>query len=146
MALRLHLALATPLLLAALAFAADNVTAPAPARQVVLCEDCGVIHNIRRLERPVAPERRLLPDVAYGSREGATGKPTQTVPLFVIEQDSGPRWVKPDPITRSTWEITVRYDNGSFGFVTVDAEPDFVVGDRVRLVENVLEPIGPGRH
>ena len=143
MALRLPLALAAPLVLAATAFAAE--TAPAPARQVVLCEECGVVHNIRRLERPVAPERRLLPDVAYGQREGAAGKPTQAIPLFVIERDSGPRWVKPEPITRSAWEITVRYDNGSFGFVTVDAEPDLLVGDRVRLVENVLEHIGPGR-
>jgi hypothetical protein len=86
-----------------------------------------------------------LPDVAYGPRDGESGKRTQAVPLLVFEQDSAPRWVKPDPITRSAWEVTVRYDSGSFGFVTMESEPEFAVGDRVRLIESVLEPVHPTR-
>lgn len=71
------------------------------------------------------------------------GSVTQPVPLFTIGGGSGPQRVKPAPSSRTSWEITIRYDNGSFGFVTVDAEPDFAVGDRVRFVENVIEPLGP---
>ena len=38
-------------------------------------------------------------------------------------------------------EVNVRYDNGQYGFVTHDMEPDIKVGDRVRHVENTLEAI-----
>jgi hypothetical protein len=104
-----------------------------------------MIYDIRRIERPIAPERRLLPDVAATPREGVSGSVTQAVPLFVFDASSGARRVKPEPMSRSTWEVTIRYDNGSFGFLTVDAEPDFAVGDRVRLVDNVIEPLSSGR-
>jgi hypothetical protein len=62
------------------------------------------------------------------------------VPLFSIGA-SGPQRVQRDPVTRNVWETTVRYDNGQFGFVTHEMEPDLKVGDRVRHVENTLEVI-----
>jgi hypothetical protein len=66
------------------------------------------------------------------------GSTVQTVPLLSIGKDGAHR-VPREPVTHRTWEVTVRYDNGSFGFVPLAAEPDLKVGDRVRHVENTLE-------
>lgn len=126
-------------LAASVAVAADEPAAAKP-RPVVLCQDCGMVFNIRRLEKPIAPERETLPSIASSPQAGGMGSATQPVPLLSFGA-GGPQRVQREPATRSVWEITVRYDNSSFGFVTQEAEPEFKVGDRVRLIENVLEPI-----
>ena len=122
-----------------LATAADEPAAAKP-RQAILCPECGMVYNIRRVEKPVAPERETLPSITSSSRAGGVGGDTQPVPLFSFGRD-GPQRVPREPTTRSVWEITVRYDNGQFGFVTRNGEPDFEVGDRVRVIENTLELI-----
>src|SRR6185295_2335579 len=117
--------------------AADEAPAGKP-RVVVLCPECGMVYNIRKIEKPIAPERNLLPSVASSSHAGGTGNETRAVPLFSIGA-SGPQRVQRDPVTRNVWETTVRYDNGQFGFVTNESEPELKVGDRVRHVEHTLE-------
>jgi hypothetical protein len=124
---------------ASAAGAADEAPAGKP-RVVILCPECGMVYNIRRIEKPVAPERNLLPSVASSSHSGGTGNETQAVPLFSIGA-GGPQRVQREASTRSVWETTIRYDNGQFGFVTYEIEPDFKVGDRVRHVENSFEVI-----
>lgn len=119
--------------------AAADASADKP-RVVILCPECGMIYNIRRIEKPVAPERNLLPDSRSSSQTGGIMHETQTVPLFTLGSGGAQR-VQREPTTHSVWEITVRYDNGQFGFVTQAMEPDLRVGDRVRLVENTLESI-----
>lgn len=123
-------------------FAAHTLAADEPAatgpRQPVLCAGCGVIQNIRRIEKPIAPERKTLPSITASPQSGGIGNETQTVPLFSLGR-SGAHRVQRQPTARSEWEITVRYDNGQFGFLTHDSEPEFRVGDRVRVVENVIE-------
>ena len=99
-----------------------------------------MVYNIRRIEKPVAPERDLMPSIASSPQSGTMQSDTRTVPLFSLGR-GGPQRVQREPTTRSVWEITVRYDSGQFGFVTQDAEPELKVGDRVRMIENVLEPI-----
>ncbi len=141
MASRIHFLLGAALIFCCGAAFADETGAPEAPRQVILCRDCGVISNIRRVDRPVAPERKLLPDVAATPREGMAGPATQAVPLFVFDASHGAQVVRQQPMSRASWEVTIRYDNGSFGFVTVDAEPEFAVGDRVRLVDNMIEPL-----
>ena len=121
------------------ASAAEDTAADKP-RLVILCPECGMVYNIRRIEKPVAPERNLLPNNTSASHAGGIGNETQAVPLFSLGR-SGPQRVQREPVTRSIWEITVRYDNGQFGFVTQDMESDLKVGDRVRHVENSLEAI-----
>src|SRR5258706_5884209 len=119
--------------------AADEAPASTP-RVVVLCPECGMVYNIRKIEKPVAPERNLLPSVASSSHAGGTGNETPAVPLFSIRA-SGPQRVQREPVTRNVCGTTVRYDNGQFGFVMHEMEPDLKVGDRVRHVENTLEVI-----
>lgn len=99
-----------------------------------------MVYNIRRIEKPVAPERNLMPGITASPRSGGIGNETQAVPLFSIGRDGAQR-VQRDPVMRYVWEVTVRYDNGQYGFVTHDMEPDIKVGDRVRHVENTLEAI-----
>ena len=117
--------------------AADEAPAPTP-RVVVLCPECGMVYTIRRIEKPVAPERTLLPSLASSAHAGGTGNETRAVPLFSIGAGGAQR-VQRAPVTRSVWEVTVRYDSGQFGFVTQEIEPELKVGDRVRHVENTLE-------
>lgn len=117
--------------------AADESPADKP-RQPVLCAGCGVIYNIRRIEKAIAPERKTLPSITASPQAGGMGSETQAVPLFSFGSGGAHR-VPRQPTTRNEWEITVRYDNGQFGFLTRDSEPEFKVGDRVRVVENVIE-------
>ena len=126
--------------LAATVAVADDAPATAKPRVVILCPECGMVYNIRRIENPVAPEHESLPSITSSLQVGGMGSATQPVPLFSLGR-GGPQRVPREPATRSVWEVTVRYDNGQFGFVTQEAEPDLKVGDRVRLVENVLELI-----
>jgi hypothetical protein len=121
--------------------AADDAAAEKP-RVVILCPECGMVYNIRRIEKPVAPERNLLPNTTSAAQGGGIGNETQALPLFSFGRGGAQR-VQREPVTRSVWEVTVRYDNGQFGFVTHDLEPELKVGDRVRHVENTLEPIAP---
>jgi hypothetical protein len=129
---------------ASFATAADEPAAAKPT-PVVLCPECGMVFNIRRIEKPVAPVRETLPSITSSPRVGGMGSTTQPVPLFSLGSD-GPHRVQRAPTTRSVWEITIRYDTGQFGFLTHDNEPEAKVGDRVRVVENVIELLGqPGR-
>ena len=129
---------------ASIAAAADEPAAAKPM-PAVLCPECGMVFNIRQIEKPVAPVRETLPSITSSPRVGGMGSTTQPVPLFSFGSD-GPHRVQRAPATRRVWEITVRYDTGQFGFLTHDSEPEAKVGDRVRVVENVIELLGqPGR-
>ena len=123
---------------ASTALAAEEPAAAKQPAQPQLCAGCGMIYNIRRIEKPIAPERRALPSITASPRAGGMGSDTQAVPLLSFG-GGAPHRVQRQPATRSEWEITVRYDNGQFGFLTHDSEPEFKVGDRVRVVENVIE-------
>lgn len=122
---------------ATLVHAADDAAADKP-RVVVLCPECGIVSHIRRIDKPVAPERNLLPSITSSPHAGGIGNETQAVPLFSIGRGGAQR-VRREPTTRSVWEATVRYDNGQYGFVTFEIEPDLKIGDRVRHIENTLE-------
>ena len=100
-----------------------------------------MVFNIRQIEKPVAPVRETLPSITSSPRVGGMGSTTQPVPLFSLGSDGAHR-VQRAPATRRVWEITVRYDTGQFGFLTHDSEPEAKVGDRVRVVENVIELLG----
>jgi len=132
-------ALVAMCLAAPAARAADDAV-PEKSSVMIRCSECGMVYNIRRVERPLAPGRDTLPDVSSSSSAGGVGNDTQTVPLFSFGQGGAQR-VQREPVASSVWEMTVRYDNGEFGLVTQDSQPDFKVGDRVRRVDNTFETI-----
>jgi len=123
------------------ASAADEAPAPKP-RVVILCPECGVVSDIRRIEKPVAPERNLMQNLPSTANVAGTGNETRAVPLISLGP-SGPQRVQREPSTRSIWEVSVRYDTGQLGFVTLEMEPELKIGDRVRHVEHTLEYIPP---
>jgi len=136
-------ALAAMCLAAPAAHAADAAL-PEKSSVMIRCAECGTVHNIHRIEKPVAPERGTSPNIA-SPPAGGIGNETQAVPQFSFGQGGAQR-VQREPATRSVWEMTVRYDNGQFGLVTQDSQPEFKVGDRVRRVDNIFVPIPqPGR-
>jgi hypothetical protein len=137
----LFAALPVAICLAVPAARAADAAAGEP-RVVILCPECGMIYNIRRIDKPVAPERNILPSISSSPQGGGTGNQTQAVPLFSFGRD-GPHRVQREPSTHTVWEMTIRYDSGQVGFVTQDSEPDLKVGDRVRHIENTLEQILP---
>ena len=126
-------------LVAVLAPAADQPAESKP-RVVVLCPECGIVSDVRRIEKPVAPERDLMP--SYQASTG--GSEARAVPLFSFGA-GGPQRVQRDPVSRSVWEVSVRYDSGQLGFVTFEMEPELKIGDRGRHVEHTLEYIAPSR-
>jgi len=131
-------AIAVATWLVPLCVAAADITPPAAQ----VCAGCGVIQNIRRIDKPAPRERTKLPSIDAAPSAGGMGNTVQTVPLFSIGKDGAHR-VQREPATQPVWEITVRYDHGSFAFVTVEAEPELNVGDRVRHIENTLELLTP---
>jgi hypothetical protein len=108
---------------------------------MIRCEQCGTVYSIRRVEQAVAPERELMPNTG-ATTPGGSSHQTQAVPLISFGS-GGARRVPREPVTRSVWEMTVRYDNGEFGFATLDSQPKFSVGDRVRRVDNAFVPHTP---
>ncbi len=118
------------------AAAAEGV--PLPGRVVDTCATCGTVDNIRRLTKPVAPQRNPLPPITSSPSAGGMGNSVQTVPLVSIDKEGAHR-VKPESATRTLWEVTVRYDDGNLASLTFAAEPALKIGDRVRQTENNLE-------
>jgi outer membrane lipoprotein SlyB len=115
-----------------------------PATPLV-CVDCGTITRIREVQQPVPPQRQALPGRAPGTTSGGLGSDNRTVPLFSVGREGFER-SPPPPVTRSQWEVTVRFDNGAYGLVVEPTEPSFRVGNRVKLVDDRLEelPAKPG--
>ncbi len=122
--------------------AGPDIASGAGERGPQVCLGCGMVSNIRRLVKPAARDRNTLPSITSAPNAGGMGNTVQAVPLFSIGKDGAHR-VQPQPVTRTSWEVAVRFDDGSFGFVTLDAEPGLKVGDRVRQVENTLEVLHP---
>jgi hypothetical protein len=130
--------------MAASAACAAEDAVPEKSSVMIRCSECGMVYNIRRIERPVAPGRDSSPDVTSSPSAGGVGNDTQAVPLFSFGHGGAQR-VQREPVASSVWEMTVRYDNGEFGLVTQDSQPDFKVGDRVRRVDKTFEPIAQPR-
>ena len=143
--LNLAAAALAAMFLAAPASHAADAGVPEKSSVMIRCSECGTVYTIRHIEKPLGPERDSSSATPPAPPSGGVGNETQAVPLVSFGQGGAQR-VQRDPVTRSMWEMTVRYDNGQFGQVTQDSPPEFKVGDRVRRVDKSFEPIAqPGR-
>lgn len=115
-------------------------SAPAP-----VCTTCGVITSIRLVEKP--GEATPLGMVAGGLVGGILGhqvgsgggKDLATIAGAVGGGLAG-REIEQRARSTRVHEITVRMEDGRERTITQQADPAFVVGDRVRLVQGVLRP------
>jgi hypothetical protein len=103
------------------------------------CPGCGVVTSVREVggEKPVAPG--APPAGLPSSGEGLGGEGAPSSPLFAREtreyHDSVRR---PRP---AHYVITVRFFDGSYGEYPQIDRPAVQRGDRVRLVQDRVEPL-----
>jgi hypothetical protein len=115
------------------------------------CTDCGVVRNIRSVEREKqAPDRQISPymtsdqylstrrysEPMVGPVFGMTFGPGQETRTFVGAAGSS---TMRDRLLEIIYEVTVRYDDGRYGLVELSDASRFRVGDRVRVVDNQLQ-------
>ena len=119
-------------------------TAP-PAAKPGLCADCGVISSLRSLSKE---ESQAAAAVRNPSNDAPPGAVDETkAPGLVASIPLGGGKPKIGSVTRvgndaptvtTMWEVVVKLDTGQFRVVTLDSQPDFVKGDRVRVVDGKL--------
>ncbi|MDE2341916.1 MAG: glycine zipper 2TM domain-containing protein [Betaproteobacteria bacterium] len=124
---------------------APGMAPPPGSAPMPVCTTCGVITSIRLVERP--GEATPLGMVAGGllggilghQVGGGGGKDLATIAGAVGGGLAG-REIEQRARSTRVHEITVRMEDGREHTFTQQANPAFVVGDRVRLVQGVLRP------
>ena len=139
-----YLAAAALLSLAPAQLAAQPATTPLPdgnVSVVMRCRDCGVIHSVREVQR---------------QREAAASPAGSGGPVgFVVYIPIGPGRSSEDSYvgsvgskewqnrtTSTSYEFTVRMDDGDYRVVRKDGMSDLQVGDRVRISDGRIERWG----
>jgi hypothetical protein len=116
------------------------------------CLKCGVIRSIRevRVGRPV-----VVPEAFQSPPGGGIGSDIYVGPVVALPiADAGEQPGKPfvggvgtpemrERFSESTYEITIRLDEGGFTQVTRRDGGNYRVGDRVRVSGTQLELIAP---
>jgi hypothetical protein len=114
------------------------------------CVNCGVVRNIRSVEREKEASREISPymtsdqylntrrysEPVVGPVFGLTFGPGQETRTFVGAAGSQTMRQR---LLEIVYEVTVRYDDGRFGVLELPDASRFRVGDRVRVVDNQLE-------
>lgn len=102
------------------------------------CPECGTIIDIREIasEREMAkllPERAppVGPVIRFNLGEGADSKPR--VGAVGSEQMRG-------YLTERHYEVTIRYEDGRYGLITIPDASSYQVGDRIHIHKGRIEP------
>jgi len=104
------------------------------------CERCGVVTSIRRgvaksggsVAQPPAPGSR---------QDDGPGDMVATVPLVGRAARDYRIDLREQVAPETTHVVGVRFDDGSYGAIEVDDEPNVKLGDRVRLRDGSLERV-----
>jgi hypothetical protein len=119
----------------AIAFATCATWAQVPA-----CKDCGVVRSVKEIRKEVG---------ANGSDES---KPSGLVASVPLGKGAGKARVGPsqrvggDTVASSKrWEVVVILDDGRARILSLDAQPDVQVGDKVRVDDGRILPRLPSR-
>lgn len=121
--------------------------APAPAAKPrAMCADCGVITSLRSISKQ---EVTSAPAVRNPSNDAPPGAVDEAkAPGLVASIPLGGGKAKVGSVTKvgqdapavtKTWEVIVRMDDGQFRVLTLESQPDYAKGDRVRIVNGKLE-------
>jgi outer membrane lipoprotein SlyB len=121
---------------------AQNAPRAEPARPS--CYDCGVIESVRTVEKPGSGSN-VVGTIAGGALGGilghqtgaGRGKDVMTVLGAVGGAVAGNAVEKHVNKTKS-YEITIRFDDGTTQLIKQDAQPAWHPGDKVRLVNGVI--------
>lgn len=112
--------------------------APAP-----VCADCGLVESVREVKAPADPSGlgAAAGGVVGGLLGNQVGKGSGRTIATLIGIAGGAyagHQVEKTQRTSSRWEVGVRMENGEYRTVTLDAEPVWRTGDKVRLQDNRL--------
>lgn len=112
--------------------------APAP-----VCADCGLVESVREVKAPADPSGlgAAAGGVVGGLLGNQVGKGSGRTIATLIGIAGGAyagHQVEKTQRTSSRWEVDVRMENGEYRTVTLDAEPVWRAGDKVRLQGNRL--------
>lgn len=118
---------------------------PAPRAEPVkpLCYDCGVIESVREIEKKGEGSGlgAAVGGVAGGllgrQTGGGRGKDVMTV-LGAIGGAFAGNAVEKNVKTAKSYEIAIRFDDGSSRLLTQDNPPAWRPGERVRVVNSVI--------
>lgn len=112
--------------------------APAP-----VCADCGLVESVREVKAPADPSGlgAAAGGVVGGLLGNQVGKGSGRTIATLIGIAGGAyagHQVEKTQRTTSRWEVGVRMENGEYRTVTLDAEPVWRTGDKVKLQGNRL--------
>jgi hypothetical protein len=114
-----------------------------------LCADCGVITSVRSISKQ---EAAATPAARNPSNEAPPGALDESKPPGLVasiplgggkpQVGSATRVGQDAPVSTKVWEVIVRLDSGQFRVLSLEAQPDYQKGDRVKIVEGKLESAG----
>ena len=102
------------------------------------CTNCGIVVSVRS-GTPGSGTGPARPNVAKNPTVlGGPGGPLVAVPILGAGGEAK-EYRRPQAPT-SVYIVTVRYDNGAYGAIEQEVEPQVRKGDRVRVNEGRVEP------
>lgn len=104
------------------------------------CPGCGVVTNIRQtaLDPQVGSAEAAGAELRTGDAGASEDVKTLTI-AGTGSQSRAARRQAAKPATKP-WQVTVRYDDGSYASFDQDGQPRVSVGQRVRVVGGRVEP------
>jgi outer membrane lipoprotein SlyB len=118
---------------------------PAPVRAV--CPNCGVVDNVREVEKPGeatglgAVGGAVVGGVVGHQMGGGRGRDIMTV-LGALGGGLAGHQVEKNVRKSSEYQTVVRFENGSTQVFTSSAVPSWRIGEKVKVVNGAIEPNG----
>ena len=118
---------------------------PAPVAKAV-CHDCGVIESLREVEKPGegsglgAVAGGVLGAIVGHQFGGGGGKKVAAV-LGAAGGAYGGHQVEKRERGTTSYEVSVRMEDGGYRTVTFNTQPTWRTGDRVRLINGSLQAV-----
>ena len=112
-----------------------------PAKPV--CHDCGVIEMVREIEKPgqASGSGAAIGGIAGGVLGNQAGRGNGRTVMTILGAIGGAlagHEIEKNTHKAKSYEIGIRFDDGSTQLITQDTPPAWRSGDRVRLVNGVI--------
>lgn len=120
---------------------------PPPAPVAAICRECGVIEEVRTVEKPgqasgVGAVGGAVVGGVLGHQVGSgRGKDVATI-LGALGGAFGGNQVEKEVKKEKQYQIVVRYDDGTSGTITQSTLPAWHRGDRVRVINGTIQANG----
>jgi outer membrane lipoprotein SlyB len=120
---------------------------PPPAAVAAICRECGVIEEVRTVEKPgqasgVGAVGGAVVGGVLGHQVGSgRGKDVATI-LGALGGAFGGIQVEKEVKKDKQYQIVVRYDDGTTGTITQSTAPTWRRGDRVRVINGAIQANG----